>query len=109
MIAFFIIGAGTVAHWYKRRNQFRYGLVEIVFGSSSAFAIALGMDSSLDFAKWASLVGAGYVIARGLGNRYDAIHKLAKAACGSGCPEAASQTPPATPDALTSTHEQLIP
>ena len=71
-----VCSAGVGAHLFKQKNQFWYGMVEILIGAVSSFAISASMDATqIDFAKFASLVGAGYVIARGLGNRRDAIDK----------------------------------
>ena len=73
-----VIGTGIClmgfgAHAFKKHNQFLYGVVEVIFGGSSAFAVALGISSrSATPSQWATLVGCAYVIARGLNNVSDA-------------------------------------
>jgi len=71
-----VCGAGFGAHKFKQRKQWLYGFVEVWIGGLSCFAISLSMSpEKLDLARWASLIGAGYVIARGLNNMSDANKK----------------------------------
>jgi hypothetical protein len=70
-VAALVIGWG--AHYFKLRNQQHYGTVEIIFGAVSAFKVVETLDPrELVLSQWAALVGAVYIIARGLGNRQDA-------------------------------------
>ena len=76
-IATLVCLAGFGAHWAKKINQLRYGIVEIVFGIFSAYAIAWNLPpNELDFARLASLLGAAYVIVRGISNVSEARSKL---------------------------------
>jgi uncharacterized membrane protein len=69
-VALFITALGFGAHYFKRKNQRWYGNVEVVVGFLTALFIAGTLKpGSLDLSKWATLAGAAYVIARGLGNR----------------------------------------
>lgn len=76
-----VIGLGWTAHWFKQRNQLYYGYLEIVFGSFSAIAIVHRIQFSasgvlsLGLAQVAALVGAAYVVARGLNNCSEARRK----------------------------------
>jgi hypothetical protein len=40
-----VILVGIFAHWFKRRNQRWYGIVEVIFGIISAFSVAFAMSS----------------------------------------------------------------
>lgn len=78
---FFVAGItlalGTLAFWFKRKNQVNYGLFEIVFGVASAFRLARGLlVQEAMLAQWASLVGAVYVVSRGVNNVVDGEKEL---------------------------------
>ena len=78
----FLIGAGIVslglfAHWFKGKNQRLYGIIEVLFGSLSAFAIAFSLPSdNISLTEYASLVGSSYVVARGMSNMSEAKRRL---------------------------------
>jgi hypothetical protein len=70
-IAAAITGIGVGAYKFKGKNRKWYGRVEVIVGFLSALAVvrSLGPDK-LDLAKWSTLAGCAYVIARGLDNYY---------------------------------------
>lgn len=73
-ISVLIIALGFVAHYFKKKNQKVYGNVEIIVGGLTALVVAGTLRrGNQDLSKWATLAGAAYVIARGLGNRDDAM------------------------------------
>jgi 4-hydroxybenzoate polyprenyltransferase len=77
LIAFLIMGIGTGAYFFKRKNQKWYGIVEILIGFLSAVVVAGSLlPHKLDLAKWATLAGSAYVVARGLENRAKGIELL---------------------------------
>jgi len=74
-----IITVGVIAYFIKQYNQRLYGVVEALFGASAVAAVALGISPlSPTPAQWATLVGSGYVIARGLNNVADARRGISK-------------------------------
>lgn len=74
LIAAIIAMLGTAAFRFKKKNKRAYGSVEIVFGFVSAVLVAQHISGTAqDLAKWSTLAGSAYVIARGLGNRDEAI------------------------------------
>jgi hypothetical protein len=80
-IALLITTLGFVAHYFKSKSQKWYGNVEILVGFLSALFVAGTLTpGNLDLSKWATLAGTTYVIARGLGNRDDALKNANKIA-----------------------------
>ncbi len=78
LIAAAITAVGIGAHKFKQANKKWYGTVEVVVGFVSAVVVAKSLGpNTLDLAKWSTLAGCAYVIARGLGNRADAKKELA--------------------------------
>jgi len=81
----FLIGAGIVslglfAHWFKGKNQRVYGIIEVLFGSLSAFAIAFSLPGDqISLTEYASLIGSSYVVARGMNNMSEAKMRLTAA------------------------------
>jgi hypothetical protein len=78
---FFVAGItlalGILAFWFKRKNQVNYGLFEIVFAIASAFRLARGLlVQEAMLVQWASLVGAVYVVSRGVNNVVDGEKEL---------------------------------
>jgi hypothetical protein len=67
-----VVAVGTFAHWFKKKNQKWYGVVEVAFGTASAGSISFRMMPGPLFAQWATLAGCAYVITRGLNNISDA-------------------------------------
>lgn len=77
LIAFVVTALGFGAHVFKQRNQRWYGNVEVVIGFLTAFFVAGTLTpGNLDLSKWATLAGAAYIVARGLGNRKHAADRL---------------------------------
>jgi hypothetical protein len=75
-IAAGVVGIGLLAHYFKKRNQYLYGLVEIAFGAGSALSISIGMTpGDILFSRWAALAGCAYVVARGANNLSEAKAK----------------------------------
>lgn len=73
VVASIIVTIGIGASYFKRWNQLWYGLVEMGFGASYAFATALKADPShLIQSQWTTLAGCAYIVARGLNNAMDA-------------------------------------
>jgi hypothetical protein len=71
-IALIVTVSGSIAHYFKTKNQTWYGNVEIVVGFLTALFVAGTLTPGhLDLSKWATLAGAAYVIARGCGNRQE--------------------------------------
>ncbi len=76
LIALVVIIVGFLAHSFKKRSQYLYGLVEVAFGASSALAVAVVMPlTTIVFSRWAALLGCAYIVARGANNLSDAISK----------------------------------
>jgi hypothetical protein len=77
LIALAVVGAGALAHWFKRKNQEAYGYVEVLFGSAAAINIVFSRPTAKEllFSQWASLVACTYVVARGLNNRFEGKEK----------------------------------
>ena len=74
LIALTVTAIGVAAFSFKRKNKKWYGNVEVIVGILSAFFVARSMGpNKFDLAKWSTLAGCAYVIARGLGNRDDAL------------------------------------
>ena len=81
VVAVSVVGLGTLAHLFKKKNQLWYGVCEISFAAVSAFQVALSMKpSETVLAQWATLVAAAYVVARGLNNISEFHEKQAIAA-----------------------------
>ena len=60
-----VVALGGFAHWFKGKGQRWYGMVEIPFGTLSAFAIAFNLPRNhISLTQYASLIGSGYVVAR---------------------------------------------
>jgi len=77
LIAFIIVGIGVGAYNFKRKNQKWYGTLEVLVGFFSAVFVAGSMaPHTIDLAKWATLAGSAYVVARGLENRMKGIEAL---------------------------------
>jgi len=72
-----VVVVGTFAHWFKKKNQKWYGVVEVVFGVASAGSISFRMMPGPLFTQWATLAGCVYVIARGLNNVAEAKRNVA--------------------------------
>ncbi len=69
LVAVFVVGTGIFAHLFKKKNQMFYGICEVFFAAASAFQISLTMKpGETVLSQWAALVGASYVVARGLNN-----------------------------------------
>ena len=78
IIAVGVTFLGFMAHSFKKKNQKWYGRVEMLFGFLTAFIVAGTLSSgTLELARWATLAGAAYVIARGRGNTEEAKAKVA--------------------------------
>ena len=72
LIIVIIFGAAWLAHEYKRKQQIRYGLLEVAFGILAVTNVALGMiPGSSTLSQGVALVASGYIIARGLNNVRD--------------------------------------
>lgn len=71
-----VVGFGISAHVWKRKNQYTYGFGEVLFACMAtgyiAFRIVPGQSV---LSQWIALMGAAYVIARGLNNISDAKGK----------------------------------
>ena len=78
-VAVITLALGTFAFWFKKKNQVNYGLFEIAFGIACAFRLARGLlVQEAMLAQWASLVGAVYVVSRGVNNVVDGEKELRK-------------------------------
>jgi hypothetical protein len=76
-VAVLTVIIGICAYAFKSRNQRCYGGVEIVVGFLTAYIVAGTLaPGNLELAKWATLSGAAYVIARGIGNYRDGKRRL---------------------------------
>jgi hypothetical protein len=72
-----IVALLGLAAYFKSKNQKWYGIVEIMVGLFSTVVVAGTVaPNRLDLAKWTTLAGSAYVIARGLGNHADDKKKL---------------------------------
>jgi hypothetical protein len=78
LIAAGVTAGGGLAHLFKTKNKKWYGIVEMVIDFFSAiFVSGTLVPGQLELAKWSTLAGAAYVIARGLGNRADGEREIA--------------------------------
>jgi hypothetical protein len=74
LVALLVVACGWCAHRFKQINKLWYGYVEIVFGVFSSVMIVSRVDfaavefRNLSLAQFGTLVGAAYVVARGLNN-----------------------------------------
>jgi hypothetical protein len=69
ILALVVVLLGVSAHVFKRKNKLRYGQLEVLVGVISAFGIATGVAAGQSlFSRGIALVGAAYVVARGLNN-----------------------------------------
>jgi uncharacterized membrane protein len=77
LVALVISALGLGAHYFKTKNQKWYGIVEVIFGTVTAFLVAGTLaPGKLDLSKWATLAGTSYVIARGWGNYGEGKRKV---------------------------------
>ncbi len=54
--------------------MFAYGIAEIAFGGISSIVVVAGLTpGEIILSRWTALVGAAYVIARGLGNASEGL------------------------------------
>ena len=82
-VAILLIFFGVGAHFFKRISQWWYGSVEVIFGMASIITISWTLiGNGITLVQWASLIGAAYVVARGLNNMHDA-RKIRATAAGS--------------------------
>jgi hypothetical protein len=71
-----VLGLGVVVHWWKRKDQYTYGVGEFVFGVAVTVFITFSITPGQSvLSQWVGLGGAAYVIARGLSNRAEAREK----------------------------------
>ncbi len=78
LICVVVVIFGFAAHFWKRANQYTYGIGEIFFGILGAAYVTFTIQSEkLLLSQWAALIGTAYVIARGLNNRSEARAKAA--------------------------------
>ena len=69
VVSAFVIGCGVVAYWWKRFNQYSYGLGELLFGVAAVSYITFTITPGKSvLSQWVGLGGAAYVIARGVSN-----------------------------------------
>ncbi len=73
-LAVLVLPVGFTAAWYKKKNQLRYGTIEVVAGVLTAFA-ATFQQKDFDSPRALTVVGAAYVVARGFGNIKEARDK----------------------------------
>jgi hypothetical protein len=73
LMAFAVLPVGYAAHRFKKQNQLRYGVVEVLTG----MATAIGATARTEFQPTQALaiIGAIYVVARGFNNISDARPK----------------------------------
>jgi hypothetical protein len=91
-----VFAFGILAFEFKRESQYWYGLVEILFGGAYVYNITVNIQPGEQmFAKWATICGCVYVIARGLNNMQDARGKKARTSTAA---QAASETVPVAAD-----------
>jgi hypothetical protein len=78
-----VLGFGYVAHQFKLRNKLYYGYLEILFGVVSATMVVTRVNfaavefTDLTLSQMVALIGAAYVVARGLTNCHEARAALA--------------------------------
>jgi hypothetical protein len=69
LIAIFVILLGLAAHLFKKKNQLKYGLVEILFAAATAIIAARQLVPNMSWAgPLATLGGSMYIVSRGLDN-----------------------------------------
>lgn len=77
-VACAVLVVGGVAHLFKQKNQFWYGILEVGFAGGCAVSIASGMSpKEALFSQWVALGGTAYVVARGLNNISEAKRRNA--------------------------------
>jgi hypothetical protein len=78
-VAAMTLGLGILAFSFKKKSQVNYGWFEVFFGIASAFRLSRGLlVQEAMLAQWASLVGAVYVVSRGINNIVDGEKELRK-------------------------------
>ena len=76
IIALVAISLGWLAHYFKTRWQYRYGVAEVCFAAVSAWNLAHGLSTQEALlSRWVALIASAYIAARGLGNIADAKSK----------------------------------
>jgi hypothetical protein len=76
-VATLVASVGAVAHRFKIWNKRLYAVVEILVGFWSAVFVAGTLQPGVvELAKWSTLAGAAYFIARGAGNYHDENERL---------------------------------
>jgi hypothetical protein len=72
-----IVGIGVGAHFFKKKYQFWYGVVEVCFAVATAINIAGRLSPGQQLlSQWTALAGCAYVVARGLNNIAESKAKL---------------------------------
>jgi hypothetical protein len=71
--------AGIVITVWKKRQQFTYGITEVVFGLFSIAAITYFLWDKPELSKFVGIGSALYVVSRGMGNVADAAMAELKA------------------------------
>lgn len=68
-----VVGFGFCAHLWKRKNQYTYGMGEVIFACMATAFIAFRIIPGQSvLSQWVALGGAAYVVARGMNNIVEA-------------------------------------
>jgi hypothetical protein len=71
-----VIVCGAGAYWFKAKNQLSYGIVEVIFAGAAGVVTARELSTATQLAgPIATLIGAVYVVSRGISNIMDATAK----------------------------------
>lgn len=67
---------GWLVYRFKLRNQVAYGTIEVLFAGITGVIAARQVNPQRDWSgQFATLVGAVYIVSRGLANIYDGLEK----------------------------------
>jgi len=71
-----VVVVGFYAYWFKVKHQLAYGMVEIIFAGAAGVVTARQMSTATQWAgSVATLIGAVYVVSRGVGNVAEGLRK----------------------------------
>jgi hypothetical protein len=68
-----VVAVGSLAAYFKKKRLLWFGTVEVFFGAATAVKVASGLTpGQIILSQWTALLGAAYIVARGLDNISDA-------------------------------------
>jgi hypothetical protein len=68
VIGIVVLALGTLAYFFKSKDKFRYGIVEIIFAFAGTIAALQAIAVSNFFTTLVALASCAYVVSRGCDN-----------------------------------------